>query len=154
MVRPIRQHCVRPAQEADLPAIVALDEASFTSASAWSHEDYAQSMRRPDHWLALADAGDGCATGFFAASVVLDEAELLKIATSPSRRGEGIGAALLAAFIDTCRTHRVHTVHLEVKTSNAPAIQLYRKFTFQPCGLRPRYYSDGTDALLMSCTLD
>ena len=41
---------------------------------------------------------------------------------------------------------------LEVRESNAPAIQLYRRLGFDQVGLRRGYYSDtGEDALLMTC---
>ena len=42
-------------------------------------------------------------------------------------------------------------VWLEVRESNARALELYRRLGFAPTGRRPRYYQDsGEDALLMS----
>ena len=38
---------------------------------------------------------------------------------------------------------------LEVRVSNAPAISLYKKFGYEPYGIRARYYEDGEDALVM-----
>jgi ribosomal-protein-alanine N-acetyltransferase len=42
---------------------------------------------------------------------------------------------------------------LEVRTTNAAAISLYRRFGFAPAGVRPAYYADPdgttTDALVM-----
>jgi ribosomal-protein-alanine N-acetyltransferase len=42
-------------------------------------------------------------------------------------------------------------VTLEVRESNEPAIELYRKYVFQDVGLRRRYYSDnGENAVIMT----
>ena len=38
---------------------------------------------------------------------------------------------------------------LEVRVSNAPAIGLYKKFGFAEAGVRPKYYENGEDALIM-----
>ena len=38
---------------------------------------------------------------------------------------------------------------LEVKASNQGALSLYSKLGFDEVGRRPRYYSDGEDALLL-----
>ncbi len=38
---------------------------------------------------------------------------------------------------------------LEVKASNHGALSLYSKLGFDEVGRRPRYYSDGEDALLL-----
>lgn len=44
---------------------------------------------------------------------------------------------------------------LEVRVSNEPAKNLYRKLGFEPSGVRPGYYSDnGEDALIMWAELD
>ena len=40
-------------------------------------------------------------------------------------------------------------VLLEVRVSNAPAMRLYLKRGYVGCGVRPRYYADGEDALIM-----
>ena len=42
---------------------------------------------------------------------------------------------------------------LEVRAGNVSAIDLYRKFGFTDDCIRRAYYSNGEDALLMSCSL-
>ena len=45
-------------------------------------------------------------------------------------------------------------ITLEVRASNNPAINLYKKFGFEICGNRKNYYSNKTeDAILMSLDL-
>lgn len=76
------------------------------------------------------------------------EAELLRIAVDPAHRGRGLGRLLL----ETCQRELAEDglVHLflEVRVSNAAAIQLYRTCGWKPCGRRPGYYPDGEDAAL------
>jgi ribosomal-protein-alanine N-acetyltransferase len=65
------------------------------------------------------------------------------------RRGHVASRLLEAYFAITERKgHRGHT--LEVRVSNAPAIELYRSFGFVSTGVRPGYYSDDReDAVIM-----
>ena len=42
-----------------------------------------------------------------------------------------------------------YSMILEVSSVNQAAIELYRNVGFVENGRRPRYYSDGTDAVLM-----
>jgi ribosomal-protein-alanine N-acetyltransferase len=44
---------------------------------------------------------------------------------------------------------RAETAWLEVRRDNEAAIGLYASMGWGPAGLRPRYYGDGCDALLM-----
>jgi ribosomal-protein-alanine N-acetyltransferase len=89
--------------------------------------------------------------GYVGVLFVLDEAEVANIAVRPEHAGQGIGYQLLRAAQDYCRTRGMVTLHLEVRTGNAPAIALYRKCGFEETGLRKGYYSDtGEDALLFA----
>jgi RimJ/RimL family protein N-acetyltransferase len=47
-----------------------------------------------------------------------------------THRGRGVGFALLTALEDWARTHACHRLHLQVATTNTPAIALYRKAAF------------------------
>ena len=47
----------------------------------------------------------------------------------------------------------IEAVQLEVRASNAHALQLYRSLGFQQVGLRRQYYRDGEDAVLMTLPL-
>jgi len=76
------------------------------------------------------------------------EAELLRIAVDPAHRGEGLGRALLEACQRDLAAEGLARLFLEVRVSNAAAIRLYRACGWEPCGLRPRYYTDGEDAAL------
>lgn len=74
---------------------------------------------------------------------------ILSIAVHPNFRRRGIGSALLREeeYIMKCRGVRV--VRLEVRTSNKPAIAMYRKFGYTIAFIKPHYYEDGEDAYVM-----
>ncbi len=76
------------------------------------------------------------------------EAELLRIAVDPARRGGGLGRRLLEACQAVLAAEGMEELHLEVRASNRAAIGLYRACGWVPSGRRGGYYPDGEDALL------
>ncbi len=92
--------------------------------------------------------------GFSVFHRVDSEAELRNIAVAPEYRRQGIAKALLE---DGCRrlyAVGVRKLFLEVRESNLPALELYRKFGFEPQGRRKEYYRHPTeDALVLACRI-
>jgi len=82
---------------------------------------------------------------------MVDEIHITTIAVRNAYQQQGIGERLLISIIDMAAQLNARIVTLEVRVSNKQAQALYKKYGFQPAGMRPRYYSDnGEDALLMS----
>jgi len=89
--------------------------------------------------------------GFIGLWFVLDEAHVVIIGLRETERRQGIGEQLLISAIEQASDRGSRVVTLEVRKSNTPAIELYKKYGFQEVGLRRRYYSDnGEDALIMT----
>ena len=63
-------------------------------------------------------------------------------------RNQGIGTKLMAHLISIAIEYRVINITLEVRRSNAVAINLYTKFGFREVALRKFYYGD-EDGILM-----
>ena len=92
--------------------------------------------------------------GFGAAMVNCDTADLLDIAVEPSLRKNGTGSALMQFMCDECKSRGVKEIFLEVRTTNAGAIALYKKFGFEQISVRKNYYSSPLcDGLVMRKTL-
>lgn len=88
--------------------------------------------------------------GFAGMWQLYDEAHVTTIGIDVPFRGRGFGEALLLRLIDEAVRRGANVVTLEVRVSNASAINLYEKYAFSVHGVRPRYYSDnGEDAYLM-----
>ena len=75
------------------------------------------------------------------------ECQILNFGVLPQRQQEGIGSILLTKILKNFT--RNSSVFLEVKKSNFPAINLYKKHGFNIFGIRNNYYKDGASALLM-----
>ena len=93
--------------------------------------------------------------GYICSWLFHGEAHILNIAVHPDYRRMGLGTHLMRFFCDFCLTMKVKTITLDVRSSNHPAIKMYRKMGFRKLGLRPHYYADnGEDALIMGLKLN
>ena len=90
---------------------------------------------------------------FILYSMVMDEAEILTVATHPDHRRQGLAREILLASFHFLKENGIQTLRLEVDVTNLPAIYLYQKLGFQNYGQRPNYYKSAlgilTDAKLM-----
>jgi ribosomal-protein-alanine N-acetyltransferase len=127
----------------------------------WSAEDLAGLMRQQGVFALIARRanvlGTRSAVGFVLVRHVLDEAEILTIAVSPSQQGRGIGRKLMDAAFRRLYHDRVASVFLEVDAGNPPALALYRRLGFEQVGERKAYYAIGSTpgaaALVMRAVL-
>jgi len=88
--------------------------------------------------------------GFAGMWVLYEEAHITTIGVDPALRGQGLGELLLMDLFDEAMRRGATWVTLEVRVTNAPAQNLYRKYGFTIEGRRPRYYSDNNeDAFIM-----
>ncbi len=74
---------------------------------------------------------------------------IITIAVDPAFRGLGIGKSLMIEALRLLRERGCRSVYLEVRVSNEPAINLYRKLGFVIKRRIRGYYKDGEDAFLM-----
>lgn len=130
--------------------------ACFTTPPPWSEATF-QSFLSAETTVFLSDCVAGTLRGFALGRVVLDEAELLTIATDPAARRAGIAAALLHQFQDVARAQGGKTVFLEVSAQNAQALALYENAGFQLLARRKGYYltpgENAQDALILHKSL-
>ncbi len=134
---------VRHATSADADAIRRLDGPSDASRQLLGH-DLAAADR-----CCLVVEDDAEVVGYAAAIVQLGEAQVTDVVVAPARRGTGIGGRLFDALLDAVAARGARAITLEVRVDNLAAQSLYRRRGFVVEGRRPRYYADGTDALIM-----
>jgi ribosomal-protein-alanine N-acetyltransferase len=100
------------------------------------------------------DPSIGKVAAFAVASLLPPQAELELIAVAPEAQRRGLARFLFAALAKELKTWEVTEVSLEVRTSNRPALALYRHLGFIETARRPRYYADPVeDAVLLSLRL-
>ena len=90
--------------------------------------------------------------GHAVVSTVDDVAELQRIAVASGHRGIGLGRALLAASVEHARERGANRMLLEVREDNEAALTLYARAGFTELDRRPRYYRDGTAAVVLELT--
>ena len=149
VARPPMRLLIEPMRIDDLPAVHAIERASFDAP--WPPEAYRNDLEtnRLAQYL-VARVGDEIAA-YGGMWLMVDEGHIITFAVHPEWRRQHIGERLLLAFLDLAADRGAHEATLEVRLSNLPARRLYEKFGFRPVGLRPRYYSDnGEDALIMT----
>lgn len=137
---------IAPATLADLDAIDALAQAAF--ARPWPRQAYADELGRPHARVDLARLG-ARPVGYAITWTIVDEVDLLEIATAPDVRRRGVGHALLAALCARADRGDVRQVTLEVRAGNAAARGLYERHGFAVVTVRRAYYADGEDAIVM-----
>lgn len=146
---------VRPAAAGDVEAILASEQAAF--ADAWSRalvDEGARGLLPTVTYLVAADSERGeRLLGHAVLSVVHEDAELQRIAVADDVRRQGVGTLLLDACVATARERGAERVLLEVRADNRGATAFYARAGFTEIARRPRYYRDGTDALVMALAL-
>jgi ribosomal-protein-alanine N-acetyltransferase len=75
---------------------------------------------------------------------------IISVAVMPEVRRIGVGRALVERVLSTLSSLNVDECYLEVRTSNDPAIELYRKIGFEIARTISKYYYDGSDAYVMA----
>jgi ribosomal-protein-alanine N-acetyltransferase len=83
---------------------------------------------------------EGALAGFFLLMYAVDEAHLLDVAVAAPLHGRGVGRYLLDRIASRARAERMESVLLEVRPSNARALQVYRRYGYAEIGRRKGYY--------------
>jgi len=77
------------------------------------------------------------------------ESQLCSIAVMPEYRRSGIAKKLLQILYDEAKSLNINEMTLEVRVSNINAQKLYENMGFVNEGIRPGYYQNGEDAIIM-----
>lgn len=131
---------VRAARPSDLSAVVAVEQASFTTP--WSGPTFTALFQRRSVLFRVLEGPDGRLLGHGILWWVGDEGELANLAVTPDARGRGGGRLLLDALLAEGMARGVRRVLLEVRESNEPALRIYRARGFRQVGVRRDYYTN------------
>jgi ribosomal-protein-alanine N-acetyltransferase len=148
-IRAVGNVQIRSAVDADIPAISAIERASFSDP--WSETSFRSMLGHETVYLRVAEQ-QGTVVGYCVAWIVADEAEVANLAVVESARRQGIGVALLDDLltrVDAAPGVKA-SVYLEVRASNVAAQALYVRRGFVPTGRRKGYYKAPVeDAVVM-----
>ena len=132
---------------ADVADVAALEAVCFSDP--WSEASVASELDNPlSLWLVARDAAG--LLGYAGSQSVPDESDMMNLAVRPDARRQGVAQALLQALEAALRENGIHSLTLEVRAGNAPAIRLYTQAGFRQVGLRKNYYfHPKEDALIL-----
>nr|WP_043934766.1 ribosomal protein S18-alanine N-acetyltransferase [Bacillus sp. EB01] len=135
-------------KEEDLDRIMIIEKESFTLP--WSREAFYNELHHNQYAVYIILEEKGEPIGYCGVWIVVDEAHITNIAILPQYRGRRLGEALLRKVMETSKQMGATSMTLEVRVSNLPARNLYRKLGFQDGGIRKNYYTDnGEDGIVM-----
>jgi [ribosomal protein S18]-alanine N-acetyltransferase len=136
---------IRRLTYSDLPSVLSIERRSFPTP--WSLAMFVLELSKPSGICLAATTSQGL-VGYLVCSRYADVWHLMNVAVVPERRRAGVATTLIRRLFEEAGVDARYT--LEVRTSNAEAIAMYRRFGFRPAGRRRRYYHDnGEDALIM-----
>jgi [ribosomal protein S18]-alanine N-acetyltransferase len=134
------------ARDVDLGAIVELDRLCLDGL--WSPDQYAREQKSDKSDIVVARLGDqilayGCVWS------ILEEAHITILAVDPDFQRRGLGRLILWGLMECAIRRGLERSTLEVKETNLAALGLYQTYGFTEAGRRPKYYQDGTAALIL-----
>lgn len=129
---------VRRGESRDLGAILGI-QAACPEAAKWDPRQYLT--------FDLLVAASGIhVVGFLVGRTLLPgEQEILNLAVAPDYRRQGVGHALLCAYLEAFQG----AVFLEVRPSNHAARAFYKSFGFEEVTLRPDYYENPSEPAIV-----
>lgn len=135
----------------DINAVAELEGVLFPI-DAWPRQMFVDELAQASrHYLIAEDQGE--IVGYAGLMCLAPVADVQTIGVLPEFEGRGIGTGLLTGLLTEASRRGATEVLLEVRADNPRAQQLYRRFGFEQIHLRPRYYRDGVDALVMRTQL-
>ncbi len=91
-------------------------------------------------------------TGFssFGLLGISKKGHVVSVAVLPKYQRTGVGTALMEEAMKNMHSYKAKECYLEVRVSNTPAIEMYRKLGFHIARTANGYYADGEDAYVMA----
>jgi ribosomal-protein-alanine N-acetyltransferase len=140
--------------EADIPAVLVIEGLSFSNP--WSDATFRGEVQNKgiSFPVVIVHEPDQKVVGYIIYWQIRDEVQITNLAVHPDFRGRGIGETVLAVILKEVRAKGATFVTLEVRSSNTPAVSLYRKLGFKILGTRKGYYGNPVeDAYVMGLAL-
>ena len=141
--------------------ILPLDERDFALISSakdmgyvdeWNKDMLLSALKNQNFYglKVISDINKEEVLGYIHYSLSVDSMDINSVFVFPSFRRKGIAEKLLSAVVGTAKEKRLDKIFLEVRETNAPAINLYQKVGFNKVGKRKKYYFDGENAIVMA----
>lgn len=140
-----------PADLSYASAIAEIDRECFSEPDS---ESTVKNLLSNENIIMLVCSCGGKAVSYCSAMLVLDEVQIINVATLPEYINKGLAYTTLRRLLESAKKRGAVLASLEVRVSNAPAIHIYEKLGFKTCGERKNFYKKPVeDALVMVAKL-
>ena len=143
---------LRPMHTADIDAVMAIENDIYPFP--WTH-GIMRDCLRVGYCCWLVEHEDEV-IGYGIMSIAAGESHLLNICVHRDWQRQGIASQLMKHMLNLAKRHGAEVCLLEVRPSNAAAVEMYEKYGFSEVGLRKAYYpakNGREDALILSYPL-
>lgn len=131
----------------DVPRVAEIELDSFTVP--WSESSF-RAIFGYENLHAIVALSENTVIGYAVFSNIFEDGEILNIACDKTFRKQGAAASLMSLCETAMKEKGVLNVFLEVRQSNTPARNLYKKLAYKEVGFRKNYYKNPIeDAILM-----
>ena len=115
-------------------------------------DDFEKCLRDKNYILLVACENDEI-LGYVVGLNIADSVEVISIAVDGLKRRLGVGRLLIKALLDESKVRGAGEAFLEVGEANLGARALYEKVGFVAISVRPKYYNNSEDAIVMKLQL-
>ncbi len=143
----------------DLPAAISINWAALPEH--YSDSFFEERLRETPETFLVAEDESGNIIGYIMCRIeygfshtkrygLARKGHIVSVAVLEGHRHFGVGRAIIEEALKGMRERGCTETNLEVRVSNEPAIDLYKKLGFQVVTTHQGYYRDGESAHLMS----
>ena len=126
-----------PLTVADLGAVLAIENAAYEFP--WTRGNFIDALAAGNHAQGLRDAA-GTLCAYCVAMAGVQEMHLLNLTVAPACQHRGLARLMLDALVAASGAADARWLWLEVRESNQRAQAVYRRYGFEPIGVRRGYY--------------
>lgn len=143
---------LRRATPEDAPALAALEKETFGE-DAWNSGMLREELVGPDRYAVVLETDGAAPVGFAVTRRAGDVVDLQRIVVRSTHRRQGLAARLLHDVTSRAYADGAEAVLLEVSVTNSAGLGFYSAAGFAEIARRPRYYRDGSAAVVLRLPL-
>ena len=158
-LRRVGKYGIRKALIEDLPSAISINWAALPEH--YSDTFFEERLHESPETFLVAEDETGAIIGYIMCRIeygfshakrygLARKGHIVSVAVLEGHRHVGLGRALVEESLKGMKERGCTEGYLEVRISNEPAIDLYRKLGFQTATTHQGYYRDGEGAYLMS----
>ena len=137
----------RKASVKDIDSLYEIEAKHFSHP--WTKEQFLYEISENEFSTILVAEDEDKIVGFLVYWILFDSAQICNICVRDEYRKKGIASDLFDIAETAFQMHECFSITLEVRVSNEPAINLYKKRGFSTVCVKKGYYKDGEDAYYM-----